>query len=322
MNNSVNKRKRLPGEVWSAAISLKGLWPEQTIAKRMKDVIERMESVYPLEPDIICLPETVNISWVKEAITLEGIAEDETTPGPITSQLAEIAKKQNCYITCPIITKKEGHFYNSCILINRKGNIEGVFHKIHPTDTETIPQTYFKGGGITPGTLKTPVFNTDFGRIGIQICMDACWDDGWKSLKAAGAKLVLFLSQASYANIINNHAWRNRYNIVSATGEDARIIDLVGNTVLADSGLARWVCTAINLEKEVVQAKMHVTKFDAIQKKFGQGIAIKIYYQENWATIESLDPDIRVKDILKEYELPTLDEQIRETSVIQEKYRI
>ena len=52
------KENRLPREIWVAAISLKGLWPEQTIEKRIKDMLERMESVYPLEPDIICLPET------------------------------------------------------------------------------------------------------------------------------------------------------------------------------------------------------------------------------------------------------------------------
>ncbi len=71
----------------------------------MKDIARRMESVYAFEPDIICLPETMNISWVKEVKTLEEIAEDESNPGPVTSMMAEIAKKQNCYITCPIVTK-------------------------------------------------------------------------------------------------------------------------------------------------------------------------------------------------------------------------
>jgi len=99
INKISNKENRLPREVWVAGISLKGLWPTETIEKRMKDILERMESVYAFEPDIICLPETVNISWVNEAITLQEVAEDETTPGPITSMLAEVARKQNCYIT-------------------------------------------------------------------------------------------------------------------------------------------------------------------------------------------------------------------------------
>ena len=66
MNRIVNKDNRLPREVWVAGISLKGLWPVDTIEQRMKDVLERLENVYPFEPDIICLPETINLSWVNQ----------------------------------------------------------------------------------------------------------------------------------------------------------------------------------------------------------------------------------------------------------------
>jgi hypothetical protein len=120
MHGIVKKGNRLPREVWVTSISLKCLWPERTIEKRINDIFCRMESVYPFEPDIICLPEIFQISWVDEVKTLEEIAEDELIPGPVTSQVAKIAKQQNCYITCPIITRKEGHFYNSSILINRQ----------------------------------------------------------------------------------------------------------------------------------------------------------------------------------------------------------
>jgi beta-ureidopropionase len=321
MNNISNKENRLPREVWAAAISLKGLWPAQTIAKRMKDITKRMESVYAFEPDIICLPETVNISWVNEIKTLDEIAEDETTPGPITSMMAEIAKKQNCYITCPIVTKKDGHYYDSSILINRQGKIDGIFHKVHPTEDEIIPQKYFKGGGMTPGTLHPPVFKTDFGTIGLQICYDAAWYDGWKSLKRDGAEMVLFSSQGPYGNVLNNHAWMNHYNIVSSTGEDARIIDITGDVIAADGEFARWVCAPVNLEKAFLEIWPQVNKFDAIQKKYKRKIRIKILHLENWATIESLDPEIKVRDILKEYDLPSFDEQIDEATLIQNKYR-
>ena len=37
--------------------------------------------------------------------------------------------------------------------------------------------------GITPGAIVPPVFKTDFGLIGIQICFDAHWPEQWRSLK-------------------------------------------------------------------------------------------------------------------------------------------
>jgi predicted amidohydrolase len=316
------KENRLPREVWVAAISLKGLWPEQTIEKRIKDVLARMESLYAFEPDIICLPETFQISWVNEIRTLEEIAEDETTPGPVTSRIAEVAKRQNCYIICPVVTKKAGHYYNSSILINRQGKIEGVYHKIHPTDTEIIPETYYKGGGMTPGVLKPPVFKTDFGTIGMQICMDASWFRNWRSLKEDGAEIVFFPSQGPFGDTLVHHAWLNHFYIVSGTGEDARIIDITGDIIASDGEFARWVCAPVNLEKVFLEIWPQVHRFDDIQKKYGRKIRFKIYHPENWATLESLDPDIKVKDILEEFELPTWDGQIKEATEIQDKYRL
>ncbi len=322
MINTVKKVNRLPREVWVASISLKGLWPEKTIEKRMKDVLTRMESLYAFEPDIICLPETVQISWVNEKKTLEEVAEDETSPGPVTSMLAEVAKRRNCYIVCPIVTKKDGHFYNSSILLNRQGKIDGVFHKVHPTISEVVPQSYYKGGSITPGVLHPPVFKTDFGTIGLQICMDAAWFDNWRFLKEDGAEVVLFASQASYKNILSHYAWLNHYYIVTSTGEDARIIDMTGEVISSDGEFARWVCAPINLEKAFVHIWPQVNRFDDIQRKYGRGIRFNINHLENWATIESLHPDLKVKEILKEFDLPTYDEQIKEATEIQNKYRL
>jgi predicted amidohydrolase len=322
MNNSIIKKSnRLPREVWAAAISLKGLWPEETIEKRMKKILERMESVYAFEPDVIVLPETIQASWVKERKALEELAEDEDKPGPITSMLAAVAKQQKCYITCPTITKRNGRFYNSSILLDRKGEIAGVFHKIRPTATEIIPGQYYQGGGVTPGDLRAPVFQTDFGVVGMQICADASWAENWQSLKKDGAEMVLFPSQGPYSNTLSDHAWFNHFYVVSATGEDARIIDITGDVVASDGEFARWVCAPVNLEKVLVHIWPQTLKFKDIQKKYGRKIRFHVLHAENWATLESMDPEIKVLDVLREYELPTYDEQIREATEIQNKHR-
>ena len=318
----VIKEKKLPREVWVAAISLKGLWPVETIEGRIKDIIALMESVYPFEPDVICLPETFQISWVNEIKTLEEIAEDEVVAGPVTSRIAEIAKKQNCYIICPVVTKKEGRYYNSSILINRQGRIDGVYHKIHPVDTEIIPDKYYTGGGMTPGALRPPVFKTDFGTIGMQICMDGSWFDNWRLLKEEGAEIVFFPSQGPFGDTLVHHAWMNHYYIVSATGEDARILDITGDIIASDGEFARWVCAPVNLEKVFIHIWPQVRSFNDIHKKYGRRIRLRIYHPENWATLESLDPELKVRDILKEFGLPTYDEQIEEATQIQDKYRL
>ena len=175
---------------------------------------------------------------------------------------------------------------------------------------------------MTPGALMPPVFITDFGTIGMQICMDASWFENWRLLKEAGAEIVFFPSQGPFGDTLAYHAWMNQYYIVSATGEDARILDITGDIIASDGEFARWACAPVNLEKELIHIWPHVQKFDDIQKKFGRKLRIKIYHPENWATIESLDPDLKVRDVLKEYGLPTYEEQLKEATEIQDKYRL
>ena len=46
-----------------------------------------------------------------------------------------------------------------------------------------------------------PVFDCDFGRLGIQICFDMVYDDGWAALARKGADLVVWPTQSP--------AWRS-----------------------------------------------------------------------------------------------------------------
>ena len=48
-------------------------------------------------------------------------------------------------------------------------------------------------GGVTPGGV-TPVFACDFGKLGVQICWDIQFDDGWQALANAGAEIVAWPS--------------------------------------------------------------------------------------------------------------------------------
>ena len=66
-------------------------------------------------------------------------------PGPVTGRIAEFAKKNNCYVACPVYTKKAGNFYNSCLLIDRKGNIAGAYNKMHPVKDEILTGKTGKG---------------------------------------------------------------------------------------------------------------------------------------------------------------------------------
>jgi beta-ureidopropionase len=224
------------------------------------------------------------------------------------------AKTNACYVVCPIPTKSQGKIYNSAVVLDRTGRVVGIFHKVHPTEGEMDQ-------GVCPGPLVPPVWQTDFGKIGVEICYDANWFSSWRALKAAGAEIVFFPSQFPGGRILATQAWMNQFYIVSSTGEDARVIDISGDDIAASGPFERWVAVPINLDKALVHIWPEVQKFGDIRKKYGRRVRIKIWHPENWATIESLDPEIRIADVLREFGLPTYEQHISKADAAQKAKR-
>ena len=320
--NDIAGKSKLPREVCLASVDLKGLWPEKTTDARIKGILARMEDVTGLNPDVICLPELFDTMWVQEERTLSEVAEDEKVPGRITSIIAEFARKHNCYITCPIITLSDGHFYNSSLLLDRKGNIAGVYHKIHPVKSEIIPENAYKGGGLTPGALNQPVIETDFGKVGMQICYDANWSDGFENFKKQGAEIILFSSAFPGGRILNYYAWKNGCYILSSTGGDARVIDMSGNDLDTSSTFVRYAWANVNLEKACTPVWPTRDRLPDLFKKYGNKLDIKVWDATDVITIESRDKDLRVADVLKEFEINSNHELVLTTEETQKKYRL
>jgi len=312
--------KKLPREVTVVSIDLVG-WPDKTTEHRLKRMFQRMEEVAGLHPDVICLPELFDTMWVNEQRNILLIAEDEKIPGPVTSRVVEYARKYSCYVVCPVVTKKDGRYYNSSLLIDRKGAIAGVYHKIHPTVSEMTAEDQFKGGGVTPGALNQPVVQTEFGKVGMQICYDANWTDGWDNLRKQGTDLILFSSAFPGGRMLNYHALRNNCYIASSTGQDARIIDMSGNNLDVSSEFVRYAWSTINLEKENVTIWPARNRLADLFSKYRERLGVKVWGNTGIITIESRDPELKVTNVLKEFDITPYAEFFEKETAVQNKYR-
>ncbi|MCP4507304.1 MAG: carbon-nitrogen hydrolase family protein, partial [Fuerstiella sp.] len=157
-----------------------------------------LDQAAAVQPDIACLPETFT----------RGDA--GAVPGPTTNRLAEWARKHRCYVICPMLRRDADRTFNSAVLIDREGKVVGHYDKIRPTENELK-------NAVCPGVDDPPVFQTDFGPIGIQICFDVNWHSQWKRLKQKGAKIVFFASAYPAARQVKSHAWLNQCFVVSST---------------------------------------------------------------------------------------------------------
>lgn len=267
------------------------------------DTLERLNQAASFRPDIACLP---------EAFTR---GEPETVPGPTTDRLAKWAQEHNCYVISPIHTRDGDRLYNSAILIDRNGRIAGQYNKIHPTEGELTK-------GICPGEIDPPVFDTDFGKIGIQICFDINWGQQWRILKEKGAKIVFFASAYPATRQVRTQAWLNQYFVVSSTkSRTSSIFDVTGEVLAYTGYFQQWAGAVLPLGKTVFEIDFHIGKMREIQNKYGSRVEVTWYNDEDLVTLASLDPELTVEDLIKEYELTPHRDYMRRAQKKQDELR-
>ena len=309
----LNMAEKLPREVWIATLGQQGM--ASTDYKDMvSQVLSGFKDIQQYKPDIICLPEVFPSYANSESYSMKDVAEKPI--GNITRPFAEFAKKDNCYIICPIHTIDQGKYYNAAVVIDRQGKYMGEYRKIHTTIGETKR-------GASPGPIDPPVFKTDFGIIGIQICFDINWDDAWKRLRKKGAEIVFWVSAFGGGARVNTMAWQNKYCVVSSTNKDtSKICDITGEEI-ASTGRwnRRWACAPVNLEKVFLHSWPYVQRFNEIKAKYGRKVNIKSFHEEEWSIIESRSPDVKVADIMKEFDLKSHEEHIAMAEEFQNQVR-
>jgi beta-ureidopropionase len=308
----VDKADRLPREVWVGTLSLDGLEAESY--EVMIDKVERrMREMEPYQPDIVCLPEVFPFLKVSKRPPLSEIA--EAPLGPISGRIAQYARRNRCYVVCPIYTQESGRYYNSAVVIDRQGNSMGEYRKIHPTESEIEM-------GVSSGPLAPPVFKTDFGIIGVQICYDINWHEGWRKLRQQGAEMIFWPSAFCGGQMINTMAWINKSYVISSTRFDpTKICDITGEEITSTGRAMHWVCAPVNLEKAFIHGWPHWQKYNDVQNRYGRKVAIRHFWEEGWSVIESRSPDVKVADVLKEFEIKTHEEDIAHAEAVQTKHR-
>ncbi len=314
-NNSPVPEKRtdkLPREVWIAGISQMDL-SAQTPQLMLDQIFSILKDVMIYKPDIICLPEVFPTKNVEQKL---GLSEKVEISGKVLQIFSVFARQNRCYVVCPVYTSEENKIYNSAVVFDRNGYRLGEYRKMHLPDDEIK-------NGLTPGPLQPPVFETDFGKIGIQICYDIEWDDGWTKLREQGAEIVFWPSAFAAGKMVNSKAWQHKYVVVSSTNKStSKICDITGEVVV-QTGI--WdknsFCAPVNLEKAFLHTWPYVEHFDEIRKKYGRKVRITTFHEEEWSIIESLSPDVFIADILKEFGLKTHEQSTHDAEIAQIKAR-
>ena len=134
--------------------------------------------------DILCLPEMVTTANVPR--DLEYYAEDY--PGEFTRRFRTAARVNRINVIAPYLVRSGNRVYNQATVIDRNGRIAGFYRKVQPTAAESRR--------VTSGSAF-PVFELDFGRIAVMICMDIYFPEIPRIYAFKGAE-VLFWPTVSH----------------------------------------------------------------------------------------------------------------------------
>jgi len=154
-------------------------------------------------------------------------------------------------------------------------------------------------GGVAPGR-EFPVFDLDFGRLGIQICWDAVYDDGWEALARQGAEIVAFPSAAPHTARPAAYALRGDYWIVSSTPlNNASIFNPIG-MIHAQIATGRVLVQQIDLSYAVVHWAPGLDEGRGPAERFGGRVGFVYYESEATGLFWSNDSTTPVSRMLAE----------------------
>jgi len=123
-----------------------------------------------------------------------GIIEDakyydyaEPADGPTVRRFQQLAKELKLVIVLPIYEEDmPGVYYNTAVVVDADGSVLGKYRKHHIPNLDRFWEKFY----FRPGNLGYPVFDTAVGKIGVYICYDRHFPEGWRELGLNGAELV------------------------------------------------------------------------------------------------------------------------------------
>lgn len=285
--------------------SRKMVSPEQNLQM----ATEMLDAFGSLKPDLICLPEVFWETGVSQRPATDSMTEI------VFDLLSEKARHLNSYIVAGAYDRIGPDKFNVAWLIDRSGRLAGRYAKYHPTIGE------IRDFGIKPGK-EIPVFETDFGVIGLAICYDIGWPSLWRTLGEKGAELVVWISAYDGGFPLQAYAWGNLYYVVSSVRTDhSRIIDKTGKILASSSKWTGWASKVLNLEKEVFHIDGQYDKLLKILQRFGRDVTIESFSEENIFTLESNSPDWPISKIIQEFGLEIFRAYHKRAEMIQDESR-
>jgi predicted amidohydrolase len=210
------------------------------------------------DPDLIVLPE-ICLQW---GVTGSPLDLAVPAPGPETDVFAQIARRHRVRIVLPILERHPDMVTNTALLIDPQGTIDGRYDKVHLAVAGELHS------GISPGNAF-PVYQTEIGRIGCNICMDSSAAESSRMIGLNGADFLVMpimgdhranrftpgtpvFNESRWKAIMRTRALDNQFCMVVARNVawGSCVVDRKGEILAWNEGDRDWIEAEVHLDDD------------------------------------------------------------------------
>ena len=300
-----NSASRPPRKVIVGTV-MQSFWVDHPgVAKRLSElgaIVDDMQTEsrrkYGRGVDLAVLPEC--------AVTGEAGLKSQLRAVPLRGGFSDAfsakAREHGCYIVAPTyLQEPDQSVSNAAVLFGRKGEIAGTYRKVQLV---VSPEGRDFENGCLAGR-EVPVFECDFGKLGIQICYDIEFDYGWNELARKGAELIVFPTQSPQTSHPACRAMHNRCYIVSSTWRsNASVFEPTGKIAAQVLPPGRILVHEMDLSYAILPWHPKLNKGQAMRARYGDKVGFHYYEEEDCGIFWSNDPRMPVAEMAKSIGVP------------------
>ena len=274
---------------------------QQAVDEMIQHWKAQLEQVLPDRPDLIVVPEAcdryANYS-IEQRLEYYRVRRDQ-----VRDFLAGMAREQHCYIAYSAARElPDGTWRNSTQVLDRAGNVVGIYNKNHLVVEETTK------AGILCGKAAR-VLQTDFGSLACAICFDLNFEPVRAAYKEQRPDLVVFCSMYHGGLMQQVWAYDCRAHFVGAiAGAECAVLNPLGEKVACSTNYAPWVTTQINLDCTLAHLDYNTSKFRAMKQKYGRGVTVRDPGYLGCVLLTNEMEGLTVRDLVAEFEIELLDD--------------
>lgn len=276
--------------------------PQKAVDKMIAHWQREFAQVLPDRPDLVVVPEACDRPGGFSAEKLQEyyrVRKDQ-----IQSFFARTARENNCYIVYSAYRlMPDGTKRNSSVLIDRKGNVAGIYNKNHPTIGEME-------GGTLCGK-EAPVIECDFGRVAMAICFDLNFDELRLKYVKSKPDLIVFSSMYHGGQMQGYWAYSCRCHFVGAIAGRAtpsEIRNPLGQMVASTTNYFDFAVATVNLDCALVHLDYNWERLRKLKAKYGPKVTITDPGCLGCVLVASEHETISVDEMIKEFEIELLDD--------------